>query len=320
MRIREPGKIRDHLWYLGCEESGVYLLEGQNESMIISGGMGYILPDVLQQIRDFGIEEDRIRKLLILHAHFDHVGIVPFLKRRQPELRIYGSSRAWEILEMPKAIKTINEFSLTVAARMGRVEDCSGLDLEWRKDVAGASVSEGDQIEIDSIRVQIFETPGHSSCSISAYVPQMKALFASDGGGIPYRDTIVTPGNSNFTLFQRSLEKLKDLEVEYLCADHYGYVVGMEAADFIQQTIRRAQQNRSLMEEAYLRTGDIDLAAHELVTAFYELYPDYVLSKEIFGGIYRQMVRHVAKSLEKGVAKLRTDSTDSLGKRKDGEG
>ncbi|NNG08481.1 MAG: MBL fold metallo-hydrolase, partial [Desulfobacteraceae bacterium] len=263
MRIRKPGKIREHLWYLGCEESGVYLLEGQGESMIISGGMSYILPDVLQQMREFGIQEDRIRKLLILHAHFDHVGIVPFLKRRHPELQIYGSPRAWEILSMPKAINTINAFSGMVAAHMGRVEDCSGLDLEWREDVEGASVSEGDQMGIDHIEVQIFETPGHSSCSISAYVPQIKALFASDGGGIPYQDVIVTAGNSNFTLFQQSLEKLKDLDVEYLCADHYGYIVEEEAGDFIQQTIQTAKKNRSLMEEAYLRTRDIDAAAHE---------------------------------------------------------
>ncbi len=297
MRIRKPGKIRDHLWYLGCEESGVYLLEGQNESMIISGGISYILPHVLQQIRAFGIKEDRIRKFLILHAHFDHVGILPLLKRRHPELQIYGSSRAWEILSMPKAIKTINAFSAMVTERMGRVEECSGLDLEWREDVDGASVSEGDLIGIDDIEVQIFETPGHSSCSISAYVPKIKALFPSDGGGIPYRDTIITPGNSNFTLFQQSLEKLKDLDVEYLCADHYGYIAGEEAGDFIQQTIQMAKQNRSLMEEAYLKTRDVETAAHELVTSFYELYPDYVLSKEIFQGIYGQMVKHIAKNL-----------------------
>lgn len=298
MRIRKPGKIREHLWYLGCEESGVYLLEGRDESMIISGGLSYILPQVLKQISAFGIEENRIRKFLILHAHFDHVGILPLLKRRHPELQVYGSSRAWEILSMPKAINTINAFSEMVTDRMGRVEDCSGLDWEWREDVDGASVSEGDQIEIDDMAVQIFETPGHSSCSISAYVPQMKALFPSDGGGIPYRDTIVTPGNSNFTLFQESLEKLKDLDVEYLCADHYGYIVGEEAGSFIQQTIWMAKQNRSLMEEVYLRTGDVETAAHELMTSFYELYPDYVLSKEIFQGVYGQMVRHIAKNLD----------------------
>ena len=297
MRIRNPGKITENLWYLGCEESGVYLLVGRDESMIISGGMSYILPDVLRQIGEFGIKEDPIRKLLILHAHFDHLGIVPFFKRRIPELQIYGSSRAWEILEMPKAIRTINEFSQMVAERMGRDEDCSGFDLEWRDDVDGVCVSEGDRIELGGMEVQILETPGHSSCSISAYVPKMKALFASDGGGIPYRETIITPGNSNFTLFQQSLEKLKDLEVAYLCADHYGYIVGGEAGDFIEQTIQMAEQNRALMEEAYLRTQDIDTAAHELVTAFYEENPDYILSKKIFEGIYRQMVKHIAKNL-----------------------
>ena len=74
--------------------------------------------------------------------------------------------------------------------------------------------------------------------------------------------------------------------------------MGEEAGNFIQQTIQMARQNRSLMEEAYLKTRDVETAAHELVTSFYELYPDYVLSKEIFQGIYGQMVRHIAKNLE----------------------
>ena len=51
MRIREPGKVCDGLWCLGHEESCVYLLEGMDQSMLISGGMRYILPAVLEQIK-----------------------------------------------------------------------------------------------------------------------------------------------------------------------------------------------------------------------------------------------------------------------------
>ena len=40
MRIREPGRVCEGLWFLGHKESGVYLLEGKNHSMFISGGMG----------------------------------------------------------------------------------------------------------------------------------------------------------------------------------------------------------------------------------------------------------------------------------------
>ena len=44
MRFRKPGKIDGNLWYLGAEESGVYLLRGDHGTAMINGGMSYILP------------------------------------------------------------------------------------------------------------------------------------------------------------------------------------------------------------------------------------------------------------------------------------
>ena len=222
MRIRKPGKVRDHLWYLGHEESGIYLLESKSGSMVISGGMAYILPKVLDQLGIFGIDQASINKILILHAHFDHIGVVPFFKRSLPSVEIYASKRAWEILKMPKAIETINRFSRNVSERMGMLDACAAYDLEWRDDMSGLTVSDGEQYNLGDVTLKIFETPGHSSCSITAYAPEWKALFPSDAGGIPFRQTILASGNSNFTKYQESLEKLRHLEVDYYCADHYG--------------------------------------------------------------------------------------------------
>ncbi|MGZ3605438.1 MAG: MBL fold metallo-hydrolase [Thermodesulfobacteriota bacterium] len=298
MRIREPGKVRDGIWFLGREESGVYLLEGKNDSMIVSGGMSYIVPDLLQQFKQFDIDGRRIKYILILHSHFDHVGIVPFFKRRHPEMEVYASERAWEILRMDKAILTINEFSRNVAKRMKRENIFSTYDLEWGNDVSGKTIREGDRISLEDLEVSIFETPGHSSCCIAAYVPELKALFPTDGGGIPFDETIVTSGNSNFTKYQQSLERLKDLEVDYYCADHYGYVIGKEAGEFISRSITMAEKNRARMEQVYRSTRDIDLAARELISSFYQENPYYFLSPEIFLDVYRQMVRHIASTIE----------------------
>jgi glyoxylase-like metal-dependent hydrolase (beta-lactamase superfamily II) len=298
MRIRKPGKVNERIWFLGREESGVYLLEGTNESMIMSGGMSYIVPDLLQQFEEFGIDESRIKKLLILHAHFDHVGIVPFLKRRHPEVDVYASERGWEILQMEKAIQTINEFSRNVTKRLKREEVYSTYDLEWRKDVSGKIIREGDRIDLGGLDVFILETPGHSSCCIAAYVPKLKALFPTDGGGIPFNETIVTSGNSNFTKYQQSLERLKDLEVDYYCADHYGYVIAEEARKFISKSIEMAKKTRSQMEEVYRSTRDIDGTAQKLISSFYKENPSYFLSPEIFLDVYRQMVRHIASVIE----------------------
>jgi len=298
MRIRKPGKIIERLWFLGREESCVYLLEGNDGSMIVSGGMSYIVPDLLRQFKEFGIDEERIQKLLILHAHFDHVGIVPFLKRRHPRIEIYASQRGWEILKMDKAMNTINEFSRTVTKRMGRDEVYSTFDLDWREDISGKVVREGDRIDLGGLEAAILEIPGHSSCCIAAYVPEFKVLFPTDGGGIPFDQTIIPSGNSNYTKYQESLERLKSLPVEYYCADHYGYVTGVEAREFISKTIEMASQKRAQMEEVYRSTRDIDVAAQKLVSSFYEENKEYFLSPEIFLDVYRQMVRHIASVIE----------------------
>jgi glyoxylase-like metal-dependent hydrolase (beta-lactamase superfamily II) len=301
MRIRNPGKVRERLWFLGREESGVYLLEGKDGFMIVNGGMSYIVPDLLRQLKEFGIAEEKITKLLILHAHFDHVGVVPFFKRRYPKLEVYASSRGWEILQMEKAINTINEFSQTVTKKLGKEEVYSTFDLDWRDDVTGKTIREGERIDLGGLEVSISEIPGHSSCCIAAYVPEFKALFPTDGGGIPFDETIMTSGNSNYTKYQQSLEKLKGLEVEYYCADHYGYVIGEEAREFISKSIEMARQERARIEEAYRSTKDIDLAAQKLISSFYNENSNYFLSPEIFLDVYRQMVRHIASVIEGNV-------------------
>ena len=298
MRIRNPGKVRERLWFFGREESGVYLLEGKDESMIVNGGMAYIVPEVLLQFKEFGIDEEKITKLLILHAHFDHVGIVPFFKRRHPKLEVYASKRAWEILGMEKATRTINQFSRAVAKRADKEEAHSTFDLDWRDDVTGKTVCNGDKIDLGGLEVSILEIPGHSSCSIAAYVPEFKALFPTDGGGIPYADTINTLGNSNFTQYQQSMEKLKGLQVDYYCPDHFGYVTGQEAREFISKSIDMAQQLREQIEAAYRTTQDIDLTARKLISAFFNENPDYFLAPEIALEVYRQMVRHIASVME----------------------
>ena len=44
--------------------------------------------------------------------------------------------------------------------------------------------------------------------------PEIKTILPSDGGGIPFKDTIVTSGNSNYSQFKNSPERLNRLKVE----------------------------------------------------------------------------------------------------------
>jgi len=146
------------------------------------------------------------------------------MRSRNAEIDVYALARAWEILNMPKGIETINAFSRLVADRMGLTGCLTGQDLQRRNDITGRVVSEGAEIDLWGISVQILEPPGHSSCFISAYVHEINALFPS---------VIIPYGNSNFTQHQDSLEKPKPLKVDIFCADHYGYVTGREAEGYV---------------------------------------------------------------------------------------
>jgi glyoxylase-like metal-dependent hydrolase (beta-lactamase superfamily II) len=174
-----------------------------------------------------------------------------------------------------------------------------GHDLEWQDDVIGSVVSEGSTIELGGLTVQILETPGHSSCSVSAYVPDIRTLFPSDGGGIPYGETILPSGNSNFTKYQESLERLQLLKVDRLCADHYGYVTGREAENYLFRSSEAARNYRAMVEAIYRRTDSIDATVEELVGDRFAYCPDFFIGPEIYAGVCRQTVRHIAGVMKK---------------------
>ncbi|RJR30131.1 MAG: MBL fold metallo-hydrolase [Desulfobacteraceae bacterium] len=301
VRIRVPGKIGDRLWMLGLEESCIYVVEGEKESIIINGGLSYVAPDLIRQFDQYGIDESRIKGILVLHAHFDHMGIVPFFKRRRPEIRVYGSERACEIFKNPKGRRVANEFSRLVAERVGRAQLLDEYDLSWNGDVEGTVLSEGDCIDLGGATLRIYETPGHSLCSIAAYMQESKALFASDSIGIPFKEIIETSPAYNYADYMESLEKLKNLEVDLICADHYGYITGEEAREYVVRTIIAARETYSMMKQTFRRAKSVEKAAEEWTRTFCKERPDYLLTPEILKKVNEQIFSHLAQEPEPAV-------------------
>jgi glyoxylase-like metal-dependent hydrolase (beta-lactamase superfamily II) len=298
MRIRKAGKIRDGLWYLGREESGVYCLEGTKGSILINGGLAFILPDVISQMKSFGIDTDKINKFLILHSHFDHTGIVPYVKRTWPGIEILASKPAWKIFAMPKAIEIMNAYSRMSAQMAGAGDALKSYDLDWRDDITGSTVGGEDVIDLGGVALRILETPGHTNCSIMAYEPSLQALFPSDGGGIPFGDTCFPSMNTNTIQYLESLEKLRSLPVSYYCADHYGYVTGDEAAGFIEMTLTEGRRWKAELENYYRKhAGDLDVAAKAITDDFYKLNPGYFIAPDILEGVFKQMLKFTGKNI-----------------------
>jgi glyoxylase-like metal-dependent hydrolase (beta-lactamase superfamily II) len=299
MRIRKPGKVTDNLWYLGREETGVYYLRGRDGAVMINGAMSYILPDVLTQMKGFELDPRGITKLLILHSHFDHVGLVPYFKRTYPGIEVVASAPAWEIFAKPKAIEIMNNFSQLSAREVNGLEALRPYDLEWRDDITGTAVRGGDVIDVDGVILRIIATPGHSNCSICAYEPTMKALFASDAVGVAFKDTLFPSMNTNVDQYLESLDTLKPLAVSYLCLDHYGYITGEEAQRFVDRTLEEGVRWKAYLEDSYRKHGgDLDSAARAVTDTFYKEMPGYFIAPDILEMVFKQMLKYIGKTLQ----------------------
>ena len=196
MRIDQPGIVCDRIRLLGRNESCVYLVDGGGEYAILGGGMTYIARDVMDQIKDAGVAVEKIKRLVLHHSHFDHVGLAPVLKQQWPWIQITASVRARDLLlreDIVASIVSLNRMLLT-----GNEDDGKGntglypfhqsLDIKTLE--VDETVSEGDVLSCGDLELQILDVPGHSSCSMAVYIPQGKILCLGCRGNSLWRPCV----------------------------------------------------------------------------------------------------------------------------------
>jgi glyoxylase-like metal-dependent hydrolase (beta-lactamase superfamily II) len=201
------------------------------------------------------------------------------------------------LLSKQKVIDSIEMLNQAMIAQNGLTGNGQTLDLRFSGIEVDAVVGEGDVLTCSDLSLEIMEVPGHSSCSIAVYIPEEKALFASDAGGIPFGDKIFTAANANFDLYQQSLAKMAAKEVDIHLAEHYGAQSGPEGRQFLGKAIAAAAETRRSLEETYAATGD-EARTTEIVTdRIMADAPQGFLPREVVAIVAGQMVHFIAKTM-----------------------
>lgn len=295
MVITKIGKVTDRILLLGVKESSVYILKGKDEYALIGGGMVHIVPEIGQQLKDFKIEEEKIKRIIILHSHFDHCGVVPFFKKRWPWAKITASHRAKELLAAPNVIQTIEFMNQLLLKEKGREVQARELGLEFSGINVEEVVKDNDKISCGDLSIKIIRVPGHSSCSIAAYVTDEKAMFGSDAGGIPFGDQIFTCANSNFDKYQESLKKMDDYEINVYLAGHYGARTGKDASIYLKRSMDSARETRVILETSYARTKDVKKSTQEITDMLMKNTSDDFLHRDIVALVIGQMLKFISR-------------------------
>ena len=299
MFIDRPGKICDGLYMLGSRQSLVYLLQGQ-QAMIIGGAMNWIVPQLEEQFKESTIDTGSIEYLVIPHSHFDHFGAVPYLKRRFPRMKVLGTETAARILSKEKVINYSEMINKLMIDAYKLQEEYERMNLKIDAVTIDQVVNNSTVIDLGKgLDARFIETPGHSPCAVTVYVPGLKAIFPSDAAPCPLGNinNLARPSPQfDFTLYKESIDRLLTLDIEICCFDHYAAVTGADARQVLVNAVKLCRDYQDHIVEQYRLTGDLEQVAGQVARETLALASFDFLNQELMMPISRAEVRNVLKS------------------------
>lgn len=193
--------------FTGLIVGRVYLIEDPDGLTLIDTSIPSAGLKILQQIRDMGRQPADIKRILITHAHPDHVGSLPQLKRAT------GAEVIASALERP-----VIEGQTPIPRSSGRWQmpetTLSGTAVDH---IVGAN----DILPEVMGGLHVLFTPGHAPGHLSFWQPVKGVLFCGDvlfnapNLRLPPQILTVNPAEN-----RRSVQKLADLEPKIVCFGH----------------------------------------------------------------------------------------------------
>lgn len=247
MIIESKGKIADGLFALGTQGLPAFLLVGKTPALF-DAGMTFMGPLYLKGLRTLLGDENRLRLIFLTHAHFDHVGACPYLKRHIEGLRVGAHVLAAETLKKPNAVALIQSLSKDYedryAAQIGQ-EDVSF-------DALSVDILLEDGIDFElggGLGLKVMATPGHTRDSISYFIPKLKALITGEAVGVYDGNMTIHPEYlASYDDYLASLEKLAGLDLDILMMSHFFTLTGEDARGYVAKSIEKTKIFRTRIE------------------------------------------------------------------------
>ncbi len=274
-RFTEIGKFNEFIYLLGNPYMPVYMVRGKNRIALIDSGVTFIGVIVYQQLMELGIKFPDL--IFLTHSHYDHLGGTPFLKKKFPGMKIFSHPLVESILEKEKAVKLIEKLNLNDEKLFGADKFFKEIDFSFKPFKIDFKVHDGEKFDLGNITIEVIYTPGHTRDSVSYYIPEIKAIFFGEAGGVPDMSGRIQPEfTSSFELYLESLERMKQLEIDVIGLAHGGIIWGYDAKNYIKNSIEATKRCRNRIVSYFNETGSIEKVVERI---FKEDYNPSIISQ-----------------------------------------
>lgn len=199
----------------------VYVVKGSRKTAVVDCGFSSSYGNVMQGLRQMGIEPSKVDYLIPTHAHLDHSGAVGHLLMHMPRAKVIAHERtAPHLVDPAKLIesatslfgeKLIQLYGKPIPVDKGRV---TAVGQESHIDLGGASLT-------------TLYAPGHAAHQISVLFEEERVLFTADAVGLafPSFPTLVPtspPPSFDLVKMVKTLEMLRQTDPKLLLLPHFG--------------------------------------------------------------------------------------------------
>ena len=212
--------------------------------------------------------KEKIDLVLLTHSHYDHTGACAYLQARH-HFNILASQRTKEILQNHKAIEFIDKLNQEFKHLLNQD---NSMHVTMPENIS--TVHEGDKISVSQNQwLQVYETPGHTRCSLAFLLQPENILFPGDAAGVMEKKGAIKPlFLSSYSAYIESLKKIDALETEILALPHNQVIKGRKNVhEFFSCSLLETKKLKNKIFQELQLSADFNAIAEKLFSQEYSL-------------------------------------------------
>jgi len=229
---------------------GVYLVPGQDEMIPDSHTYLVGLPESrdfslvdpgltgkgkykLESIQKMGIDLSQIKRVILTHTHFDHIGCLAEIRKEIPGAELWVHLKEAEPLERgdERTVYGMDMFRSLCQMQYGFKPGAFTFDVDRK-------LKDSETLELGGMAWEVLYIPGHSMGSIALYHRPKRVLIPGDVVYADYAIGRYDLHGANPKELKKSLLRLAELEIDVLLPGHNDVVAKLPKG-YIRETARQ---------------------------------------------------------------------------------
>jgi glyoxylase-like metal-dependent hydrolase (beta-lactamase superfamily II) len=296
MKLQADGDFGEWITVAGNHFYPAYIIKGRQKRLMIDAGINLMGPAYIASLEKVFGDKNALDYVFATHSHFDHLGAIPYLKRKLPHLQAGAFERVGTLMKKKSVLDLMTFLS---ELQRGFFRDIVGEeDVRIEAVDFELKLKEGDRFDLGGVTCEVYEVPGHTGDSLAFFIPEIGALFAGESYGIPESDKdgqIQVEFLSSYDDYVSSLDKLISLQPQLIAMAHLWVFTDDDATEFLERS-REATPKYWELIETYLdaANGDINSAVESMAKKEYDEKGTIAQPRESYLEHLKAQVRQVA--------------------------